>query len=54
MQDAWARGQSVAVHGWVYALTDGLLRDLGFCAMTADEVSAAYDDALEALCTRAP
>ena len=29
VQDAWARGQSVAVHGWIYGLRDGLLRDLG-------------------------
>jgi carbonic anhydrase len=28
MQDAWARGQKVAVHGWVYGLRDGLLKDL--------------------------
>lgn len=28
MQDAWARGQRVAVHGWVYGLKDGLLQDL--------------------------
>src|SRR5918995_554954 len=28
LQDAWARGQSVTVHGWVYSLQDGLLRDL--------------------------
>lgn len=27
--DAWERGQSLAVHGWVYDLRDGLLRDLG-------------------------
>ena len=26
---AWQRGQSVAVHGWIYGLEDGLLRDLG-------------------------
>jgi carbonic anhydrase len=29
LQDAWARGQKVAVHGWVYGLSDGLLKDLG-------------------------
>jgi carbonic anhydrase len=29
MQDAWARGQAIAVHGWVYGLKDGLLKDLG-------------------------
>ncbi len=28
MQDAWARGQKVTVHGWVYGLADGLLKDL--------------------------
>ena len=28
MQDAWSRGQEVAVHGWVYGLRDGLLKDL--------------------------
>lgn len=29
VQDAWRRGQEVAVHGWIYRLDDGLLRDLG-------------------------
>ena len=28
VQDAWARGQELAVHGWIYGLADGLLRDL--------------------------
>jgi carbonic anhydrase len=28
IQDAWARGQAVAVHGWVYGIRDGLLKDL--------------------------
>lgn len=28
VQDSWARGQPLAVHGWIYALDDGLLRDL--------------------------
>jgi carbonic anhydrase len=28
MQEAWARGQAVAVHGWIYDIADGLLRDL--------------------------
>lgn len=29
VRDAWSRGQSLAVHGWIYDLNDGLLRDLG-------------------------
>ena len=29
VRDAWSRGRSLAVHGWVYDLHDGLLRDLG-------------------------
>ena len=28
VQDAWARGQSLSVHGWVYSLSNGLLTDL--------------------------
>lgn len=28
VQEAWARGQELSVHGWVYAISDGLLRDL--------------------------
>jgi carbonic anhydrase len=30
IQDAWARGQTIAVHAWIYGLRDGRLRDLGF------------------------
>jgi carbonic anhydrase len=28
VQDAWARGQSLCVHGWIYSISDGLVRDL--------------------------
>ncbi|HEY0379211.1 MAG TPA: carbonate dehydratase [Pyrinomonadaceae bacterium] len=28
VQDAWERGQELTVHGWVYGLSDGLIRDL--------------------------
>ncbi|HLU26131.1 MAG TPA: carbonate dehydratase [Longimicrobiales bacterium] len=31
VQDAWARGQTLAVHGVIYDVADGLLRDLGVC-----------------------
>ena len=29
VQDAWARGQTLSVHGWVYSLSTGLINDLG-------------------------
>ncbi|HYE45197.1 MAG TPA: carbonic anhydrase [Caulobacter sp.] len=38
VQDAWARGQSLCVHGWVYSLRDGLVNDLGVTVGGTDEV----------------
>lgn len=38
LQDAWARGQQIAVHGWVYGLKDGLLKDLGINVHSAEQV----------------
>jgi len=49
VQDAWARGQAVAVHGWVYGLHNGLLKDLSITAASADQVHPAYQRALSAL-----
>ena len=34
VRDAWTRGQSLAVHGWIYDLHDGLLRDLAVSVTT--------------------
>lgn len=36
LQDAWERGQDVTVHGWVYGLHDGLLRELGMEVNSAE------------------
>jgi carbonic anhydrase len=47
--DAWDRGQDLTVHGWVYGLKDGLLRDLKFIASAKDEVAPAYQAALASL-----
>ncbi len=33
-QDAWARGQKLSVHGWIYGLQGGLLRDLNVTVVT--------------------
>jgi carbonic anhydrase len=49
VQDAWARGQELAVHGWIYRLDDGLLRDLGFCVTAPAEIPSALADAVGAL-----
>jgi carbonic anhydrase len=49
VRDAWERGQEVAVHGWIYGLQDGLLRDLHTTVTNQDEVSGAYRTALAAL-----
>lgn len=31
VQNAWARGQDLTIHGWIYNINDGILRDLGVC-----------------------
>jgi carbonic anhydrase len=49
VRDAWDRGQPLAVHGWVYGLQDGLIRDLRASASSADEGLAAYRYALASL-----
>jgi carbonic anhydrase len=41
VQDAWERGQELSVHGWVYGLQDGLLRDLGMNVSGADQLAPA-------------
>lgn len=46
VQDAWARGQSLAVHGWVYGIQDGLIRDLGMGLSRTDDVQERYASAL--------
>ncbi|PSB91724.1 carbonate dehydratase [Candidatus Pandoraea novymonadis] len=43
LQDAWARQQPVTVHGWVYGLRDGLVRDLGMSVNTAEALLHVYN-----------
>jgi carbonic anhydrase len=47
VQDAWARGQPVAVHGWVYGLSDGLLKDLEVTMDRPDMVVPVFSDAFK-------
>ena len=49
VHDAWQRGQALAVHGWVYGLSDGLLRDLGTTVTRAADAADVYRGALAAL-----
>jgi carbonic anhydrase len=49
VQDAWTRGQELTVHGWIYGLKDGLLRDLKTSADNPKEAGAAYQAAVAAL-----
>jgi carbonic anhydrase len=52
VQDAWARGQAVVVHGWVYGLHNGLLEDLKMTASAAADLDQAYATALAGIHAR--
>src|SRR5215204_3461628 len=45
VRDAWARGQALTVHGWIYDVFDGLLRDLGMCITAEAELAACFETA---------
>ena len=46
VQSAWQRGQELAIHGWIYGLEDGLLRDLGISIDNNDGLAATYQEAI--------
>ena len=46
VQSAWQRGQDLTVHGWIYGLEDGLLRDLGVSIDNAEGLAGAYQGAI--------
>jgi carbonic anhydrase len=48
-RDTWRSGQALAVHGWIYGLRDGLLRDLGMCVTNEVELPACYAAACAAV-----
>ncbi len=48
LREAWARGQSVTVHGWIYGLSDGLLKNLGLAASNWGEFERQAATALAA------
>jgi carbonic anhydrase len=46
VQEAWARGQELAIHGWIYGLQDGHLRDLNICITKLEELEPTYQKAI--------
>jgi carbonic anhydrase len=44
--DAWARGQDLAIHGWIYAIEDGRIRDLGATVSAAAEIDSTIQEAI--------
>ncbi|HEX2238112.1 MAG TPA: carbonate dehydratase [Gammaproteobacteria bacterium] len=49
VQDAWERGQKLAIHGWVYGLKDGLVRDLRATVTRAEDVLVSHENAVASL-----
>jgi carbonic anhydrase len=49
VQEAWARGQTLAIHGWIYGLQDGRLRDLGVSTENVGGIDETYHSAVAAL-----
>jgi carbonic anhydrase len=49
VRDAWERGQPITVHGWVYDIKDGLMKDLQVNARSREEAQAAYREAVRVL-----
>lgn len=49
VQEAWARGQELTLHGWIYDVADGLLRDLAVAAADGAEFDTRYTQAVIAI-----
>jgi carbonic anhydrase len=50
VQDAWARGQDLTLHGWIYGLRDGLLQDLRMTVDRQVDVDDVYAQAIQRVC----
>lgn len=42
VQNAWKAGQSLTVHGWVYSIEDGILKDMSVCVSNPEELPAIH------------
>jgi carbonic anhydrase len=49
VRDAWSREQNLTVHGWIYAVSNGLLQDLGISMSRPEQASPQYNNALNSL-----
>ncbi len=49
VRTAWAKGQDLSVHGWIYSIHDGLLRDLDITVNCAQDCDEAFQRALGAI-----
>lgn len=49
VRDAWSRGQTLSVHGWIYGLDDGRMHDLEISVSATDGLPVAYERAIAAL-----
>ncbi|MFN5560395.1 MAG: carbonate dehydratase [Opitutaceae bacterium] len=54
VRDAWLRGQDLTVHGWIYGLKDGLIRNLGLAVSQLEEFEPQYRAALAAVASGEP
>jgi carbonic anhydrase len=49
LRNAWERQQRISVHGWIYGIENGLLRDLGLCISRPSETNERYQAAVDSL-----
>jgi carbonic anhydrase len=49
VEDAWAREQQLSIHGWIYRLTDGLIRDLGLSLNGPTDMNQRHEEAVRRL-----
>jgi carbonic anhydrase len=47
IETAWARGQQLTVHGWIYGLNDGLIHDLGVSSSSEEDLESQRADAVK-------
>lgn len=53
VQSAWERGQKLAVHGWIYSITDGLLQDVHMVILRPEQLPLVYETAVAHVAERA-